>query len=205
MQQASFTHVGEALIIRAPYDPLFVTEIKRIPGRKYSGPLKAWSIPPQYEEYARAIARKYFSIEDEPGIELERAPEPLEGPFAVLKLEFIAENYYNYKKQATIVHEPTERYKEYLGRNQSRPWVKRLSKQGDRIEQEYMCGQIDYSQANRTGSRGVYLYFYLPKGIYEVNERCSWTRVRRYFCLVEDGRSKEITEKEALAWLEKNA
>lgn len=204
MQFATLTKVGDLIIIRAPYDPLLVMEIKRIPGRRYSGgELKAWSVPTQYEEYARAAVRKYFPIEDEPNVALEGAPEPIEGPFAVLKLEFIAENYYSYKKQAQISHKATERYKEYLGRNQSRPWVKRLYKQGDRTEREYMNGQIDYSQANRTGSRSVYIYYYLPAGVYEVNERCSWTRVRRYFCRVEQGQINEIAQEEVEAWLSK--
>jgi hypothetical protein len=203
MKCAIVTRIGEIVTVSTPdYDALFVTEIKRIPGRKWSGPpLKLWSIPAQYEEYARVVVRKYFPIEDEPGIEIEGAPEPLEGPFAVLKLEFIAENYYAYKRQATILHEGTERYKEYLGRNQSRPWVKRLTKKGGHLEREFMNGQIDYSQANRTGSRGVYLYFYLPAGVYEINERCSWTRVRRYYCRVERGQIIEIEQEEVETWL----
>lgn len=202
MKYASITQVGEVVVIRADYEPLLIMEIKRIPGRKYSGPpLKAWSVPTQYEEYARAIVRKYFPIEDEPGIELEGAPEPLEGPFAVLKLEFIAENYYAYKRQATEVHEATERFKGYLGRNQSRPWVKRLARVGERLEREFMNGQIDYSQANSTGSRGVYLYYYLPAGIYEINERCTWTRTRRYYCRVEKGQVVEIDKEEVEQWL----
>lgn len=86
MDQASLVKVGDVIVIRVPYDPMLVMEIKRIPGRKYSGaPLKAWSVPAQYEEYARMTVRKYFPIEDEPDIALEGAPEPLEGPFAVLK------------------------------------------------------------------------------------------------------------------------
>src|SRR5579885_304103 len=89
----SLTRIGDILIIRAPYHPLLVAEIKRIPGRKYSGPpLRVWSVPAQYEEQIRAIVRNYFPIEDEPNVVFEGAPEPLEGPFAVLKLEFIGEN-----------------------------------------------------------------------------------------------------------------
>lgn len=205
MLQASVTKVGDLIVIRAPYDPMLVTEIKRIPGRKYSGsPLKVWSVPAQYEEYARAAVRKYFTIEDEPNAELEGVPEPLEGPFAVLKLEFIGENYFAYKKQATIPHPATERYKDYLGRNQSRPWVQQIVKKGGHIAREYMPGQIDYSQANSTGSRGVYLYYYLPSGIYEVNERSSWTRVRRYFCKVELGQIIEISQEEVEECLKKD-
>src|SRR2546421_4098459 len=123
MQWAKFVNIEGVTIIRSPYDPELITEIKRIPGRKYDGTLKVWSVPSQYEEYVRAIVRKYFPIEDEPSAAIEGIPEPA-GPFAVLKLEFIAENYYAYKHTATIPHEGTERFKAYLGRNQSRPWVK---------------------------------------------------------------------------------
>jgi|SRR5579884_2167758 len=201
MLHAKVTQVGNIVLLKFPYDALLITEIKRIPGRKYNNDLKAWSVPPQFEEYARAAIRKYFSLEDEPNAELEGIPEPLEGPFAVLKLEFIAENYYAYKRQASVPDENTERYREFLGRNQSRPWVKRLIRKEGQLEHEFMYAQIDYSQANGTGSRGVYLYYWLPSGVYEVNERCSWTRTRRYFCRVEYGQLQEITQEEVEQWL----
>jgi hypothetical protein len=205
MNMAKLTPVGDVIIIRSPYHAALVTEIKRIPGRKYNGDLKVWSVPPKYEEYARAVVRKYFPIEDEQNIEIEGLPELVAGPLAVLRIEFIGENYYAYKKQATIPHEATERYKGYLGCNQSRPWVKQITKdtQG-RLMREFMNGQIDYSKANSTGSRGIFLYFYLPPGIYEVNERVSWTRVRKYFIRVERTEIQEITQEEVEQWLSRD-
>jgi hypothetical protein len=75
---------------------------------------------------------------------------------AILKLEYIAENYFAYKKQAEVIHEPTERYASYMGRDKSRPWVARIDGLDSiyGLARTFMKGQIDYSNANRVGSRG---------------------------------------------------
>jgi hypothetical protein len=122
---------------------------------------------------------------------------------AVIKLEFIGENYHAYKRSGKF-HEPTERYGEYLGFDQSRPWVKRISGYDEEKMNfigDFVKGQIDYSQSNSTGSRGVYLYYPLKEGIYEVNERKTWTRVRRYFTLVVGSEMVEIDREEVEQWL----
>lgn len=126
---------------------------------------------------------------------------------AVIKLEFIAENYHAYKRSATNAHKGTERYGEYLGRDQSRPWVARITGRNGRFgfARTFMQGQIDYSQSNSTGSRGVYLYYALPDGIYEVNGRTSWRGVRRYFIMVEGAEYVEIEKKEVEQWVQQQA
>lgn len=117
---------------------------------------------------------------------------------AVLKLEFIAENYFAYRKTPWAVHMRTERYVEYLGLDQSRPWVARLTgldpEKG--FVREFVRAQKDYSQTNSTGSRGVWLYYPLTDGLYEVNERTSWRKVRRYFIRVAEARYQEISREE---------
>ncbi len=122
---------------------------------------------------------------------------------AVLRLEFIAENYFSYGKTPGAFHPRTARYAEYLGRNQSRPWVARIEGRDETygLKRTFMDGQIDYSQTNSVGSRGVYLYFALLDGIYEVNERTSWRHVRRYFIRVAEARYQEISREEVEAWL----
>lgn len=122
---------------------------------------------------------------------------------AVVRLEFIGEIYHSAKREARKrnVELPAQaaRYKSMLGHDTSRPWVDRLI--GYDPETDFRRvrerGQIDYSEANSVGSRGVYLYYPLDDGIYEVNERVSWTKVRRYFLLVEQGQKREIPQEEA--------
>lgn len=123
---------------------------------------------------------------------------------AVLELEFIGENYFAYQRSGKQRHEPTERVSAHLGNDQSRPWVKRIigydPHQQDLIQMP-VDGQIDYSRANGTGSRGVRLYFILTDGMYEVNERETWKRVRRYFIRVEGTRISEIERDEVMQCL----
>ncbi len=126
---------------------------------------------------------------------------------AVLKLEFIAENYHAYKrteKQQEGVHsDAAERYGKYLGRDVSRPWCARITGPHETygLAREFVKGQIDYSKANSVGSRGVFIYYALKDGLYEVNERTTWSKVRRYFIHVEDATITEIAREEVMQWV----
>lgn len=127
----------------------------------------------------------------------------------ILKLEFIGENYFAYKRavqqgKAERIRS-TERYVDFLGRDKSRPWVARVvgvQLDGFSFARAFVNGQIDYSQANSTGSRDVYIYYPLIDGLYEVNARESWTRVRRYFIKVEYTQIIEISREEVYLCLE---
>jgi len=127
---------------------------------------------------------------------------------AVLKLEYIAENYHAGLREAAKRQSETprsvSRYGDMLGRDKSRPWVARLTGLDEQygFSRAFVCGQIDYSRANSVGSRGVYLYFALTDGVYEVNERTSWTKVRRYFILVDDTEIIEVERKDVEQWLQ---
>lgn len=129
---------------------------------------------------------------------------------AVLKLEIIGDNYYSYKRTlATGEAQETprmERYAEMMGRDKTRPWVAKIMGTDPKYEfrREFLRGQKDYSLANSVGSRGVYEYFALQDGIYEVHERFSWKGTRRYFICVQDTKITEISCDEVLEWLEKN-
>lgn len=132
-------------------------------------------------------------------------------PVAQIKLEVIAENYFDYRKrlakgEITTPDAATEHYGELLGRDKSQPWVARIIGPDEKysLRREFIRGRKDYSLANSIGSRGVYLYFYLSPGVYEVNERSSWTRVRRYFCRVEGTEVKEMTREEVDLWLQES-
>src|SRR5690554_2450516 len=75
-----------------------------------------------------------------------------------------------------------ERHRSFLGRDVSRPWVARLLGLDDTygFKREFVRGQRDESRASNTGGRGVFYHYALTDGLYEVSERLSWKRTRRY-------------------------
>lgn len=121
---------------------------------------------------------------------------------AVLKLEIIGDNYFAYKRDlanGNARENPrVEKYGEMMGRDQTRPWVARIGGLDDKygFRREFQRGQKDYSRANSIGSRGVYEYFALNDGIYEIHERVTWKRTRRYFVRVEGAGIIEISKEE---------
>ncbi len=129
---------------------------------------------------------------------------------AVLALEIIADNYFalqSAQAKGEVVPALAARqlahYERLLGRDQKRPWVAALEgldpKYG--FQRRFMKGQRDYAGANGVGSRGVYEYYPLDDGVYEVHERTSWTKTRRYFVRVASGKIEEISRSEAVACL----
>lgn len=126
--------------------------------------------------------------------------------YGVLKLEWIGDHYFHYNERAVHRNHVMERQIHVRGmaREEFKPWVARITgvgKQG-KLMREFVRGVRDYSEANSIGSRGIYEYFTLPPGVYEVNNRVSWSRVRRYFVRVsEEGDITEISKQEVLSWL----
>lgn len=85
-----------------------------------------------------------------------------------------------------------------MGDAMPRPWVAKITGTDKKYKykREFVRGQKDYSKANSTGSRGIYIYYYLDEGcIYEVSEQVTWKSWERYFCKVEKGKVLEIKEK----------
>jgi len=129
---------------------------------------------------------------------------------AVLGLEIIADNYFALQSakakgevDPALAARQLERYERLLGRDQQRPWVAAVEgldpKYGFR--RKFMKGQRDYAGANGVGSRGVWEYYPLDDGLYEVHERTSWTKTRRYFVRVANGQIEEISRNEVFACL----
>jgi hypothetical protein len=112
----------------------------------------------------------------------------------VLKLECIGDNYIQHArlieqgKARMPLHTrqfiPIIRY----GQKRFRVWVAKIV-DGQR---EFVTGMRDYSLANSIGSRGVFEYFALDNGIYEVNECIELGKARRYFIQVKDTAIEEI-------------
>lgn len=51
--------------MRSPYNASLVSEIKALPGRKWDGTNKVWSVPSRLRGEVEAIVRQYFQIEGE--------------------------------------------------------------------------------------------------------------------------------------------
>jgi hypothetical protein len=90
------------------------------------------------------------------------------------------------------------------GWKKTQPWVARIVGFDPKYHyrREFVRAQSrDYSRANSVGSRGVYAYYVLGDGIYEVNERMTWKRTDRYFAQVSNGTITRITQEEVDEWL----
>lgn len=124
---------------------------------------------------------------------------------AVLKLEHIGDHYFAYAKYGKRRHDVFERevWLKGMARPSLKPWVARLTGLDSRygFKREFVRGVKDYSEATGLGARGVYEYIVLREGVYEINERVSWNRARRYFIRVEESEIEEISKEEVVQWL----
>jgi len=85
-----------------------------------------------------------------------------------------------------------------------RPWVSRLvgTHPSGELQREFLPGLHDYSHGKAHHSRGVYLYFAVPPGVYEFFRPVSWRRDERFFGRVDDdGTIEELTREEAIECL----
>lgn len=109
------------------------------------------------------------------------------GMRTVLKLEVIGDNYRQHLRAIETGKAPMPHMAQYLqalrfGRPDLQPWAARLNDTG----REFVTGMRDYADANGIGSRGVYEYFALSPGLYEVNECVRLGKARRYCIRVAD-------------------
>ena len=122
---------------------------------------------------------------------------------AVLKLEAIGDNYFAYRRFRERINPQMERHVWQMTKRGMRPWVARITGFDSRFgyHREFIDGVRDYTQSTSTGARGIFIYYALRPGLYEVNERISWHRSRRYFCRIEDTDIQEVSENEVLECL----
>lgn len=132
---------------------------------------------------------------------------------ATLRLEAIGDNYARLRKQPLKaqlragLRGPREHLDAILAPSW-RAWVaevRAMSRSG-KIDRSFLRGLKDYSAANGTGSRGVFVTYILrPDTLYEVNALETWSRQRRYFCRAVEGRVVELSTAEAAEWLDARA
>lgn len=77
-------------------------------------------------------------------------------------------------------------------------WIAKISiEKGKKVRNKFLSGNVDYSNADKRGNEGVYRWYCLPPGLYEVHERVSWKHIDHRFIIVTDmGKIKEATMEE---------
>lgn len=72
------------------------------------------------------------------------------------------------------------------------------------LEEVSLKGQVDYSQANSVGSRGVYVFYFLKEGrIYHISSPKSWKKIDEYYCFVKKGKIIRLSFEQVLRCFEK--
>lgn len=96
-----------------------------------------------------------------------------------------------------------ERYSSsYYGGRQ--PWVARLTGIDERwgFKREFIQGIYDYSHGKRHHTRGVFIYWALPPGLYEFSRPKSWKHHERFFGRVtETGQIVQMSREEMIECL----
>lgn len=73
------------------------------------------------------------------------------------------------------------------------------------LEEISLRGQVDYSQANSVGSRGVYVFYFLEENrIYHVSSPKSWKKIDEHYCFVKKGKIIRLSFKQVIKCLERN-
>ena len=82
-------------------------------------------------------------------------------------------------------------------------WVDHVTGIGpQQIIKQRIRGNVDYSQANSVGSRGVYEYFFLQEQeVYHVSSPETWKRADQYFCRIDQGEIVRMSMEEVVEWL----
>lgn len=122
----------------------------------------------------------------------------------VVKLEAIGDNHVSYLRHFLKAKPSLFGRRELdairFGTKKHVPWIAKIIgvRPDGFLRREFVDGQRDYSQANSVGSRGIYLYYALRPGLYEINSPETWKRVRRYFVRVVDEKTLEEISREEL-------
>jgi len=126
---------------------------------------------------------------------------------AVLRLEIIGDNWHQYRRMLDAGKLGRTHFRDDIrairyGRRQLRPWVARLiGVDNCGFQREFITGMRDYSLARGIGLRGIYEYFALKPGVYEVNECVRLGYARRYFIRVDNLDIIEVPRTEVLECL----
>lgn len=92
---------------------------------------------------------------------------------------------------------------EWIGRNgrfkNPAPWLARiLAWEPGHVEREFLKPQMDFSRSNGPATRGVFVYFHVPDGLYESECFVKWKQRERNYFLCCGGQCERIKPKEIL-------
>lgn len=89
----------------------------------------------------------------------------------------------------------------------SNPWVAEivgLDRRGQ-FQRRFVQGMKTYEESNSKGSRGVFMFFVLQRGVlYEIFDRPKHLKSRRRFAVADDGGMREVNIEDALKWASRN-
>jgi len=119
----------------------------------------------------------------------------------IFKIEAINDDFYQLvklRKREVINHFGENVSDGLFGYIPAPYWVARITGTDPKYKYNrlFIKGRKDYSKSNSIGSRGIFIYYELDDGIYEIKERIAWTKSDRYFIKVVSGGYKRIPEKE---------
>lgn len=120
----------------------------------------------------------------------------------VIRLEQIGDDFYWQQKTKNLDWATEFKQLKKYGDYRVRAWVAKITSVG--FDKVFIRGNSDYSECNRDGSRGIFTYYVLENGLYEINERVSYKKTDRYLLLVDGENRMRVTKQEAEQWLIKN-
>ena len=90
-----------------------------------------------------------------------------------------------------------------VGNIPRRAWIAKITELCTKYKykREFMKPRVDYCKSNNNFSRGVYLHYLLPEGVYDVSAPISWKKNDRYYCVSTEGMIIRINENEVVKWL----
>ena len=102
---------------------------------------------------------------------------------AIVKIEDIRKR----GRMSTCLKEPQRQlYKR-------RAWIARIGWGPKGITRDFQKPAKNYMNSNSCGSRGIWFFYFLVDGVYEISAPINWRKVDRYFCVVENGTIKRIS------------
>lgn len=124
---------------------------------------------------------------------------------ASLSIEAIGDNNYQMMREYTRNLDQIGKLGEIIGAPRSNYWVAEIADFDPKhiFMRRFLPAKKDYKKSNQAGSRGTYLYYLLEQNkIYEVSQPISWTRYKRYFCVVNNnGEIVEVNKEYVNKWI----
>lgn len=153
----------------------------------------------------------WYQVKDKYGVDIANTVLPKEQLMRyVLKLEAIGDNHIAYRRHMEKApklnrfgRSEIDAYK--FGNKRRVAWCAEITgvNLDGNLERQFVDGNRDWRDSNSTGSRGIFTYYALRPGLYEINSPESWSRVRRYFIkVIDDVTAVEISKEELLQCLQ---